>query len=229
MSQRILLVEDSKELSLIMQAYLEDKGLTVTLAESIDSAVEALTTKAFDLMILDINLPDGDGLGFLEDFRRDSNLPVIFASARSSETDRVEGFVRGGDDYISKPFSLEELYMRVSALLRRSSPSTDAVITLGNFVLDKNTELIKHYDETLNLSPKEYSLLAYMLERPNTLLTKDELLQAVWGTYSEVEPSTLTVHIRWLREKIEDNPAEAKIITTVWGKGYQFNYEAEDN
>ncbi len=229
MRRKILLVEDTPELNDIIAIYLEEEGFAVHSAYSIEDTVQALSKEAFDLLILDINLPDGDGLNFLEDLRKTSTVPVIFASARTSETDRIRGFQRGGDDYLPKPFSLEELSVRVRALLRRTYGPEQGELRCGHLRLCDHSSSVFVHGEEKALSPKEFSLLRYFMENPNRILGKELLMDAVWGSYSEVEPSTLPVHIRWLREKIEEDPAKPEILKTVWAKGYKFVCEEESH
>ncbi|MGI6580440.1 MAG: response regulator transcription factor [Saccharofermentanales bacterium] len=229
MRRKLLLVEDTPELNDIIAIYLEEEGFAVHCAYSIEDTVQAMSKEAFDLIILDINLPDGDGLNFLEDLRKISSVPVIFASARTSETDRILGFQRGGDDYLPKPFSLEELSLRIRALLRRTYGREQGEIRCGHLRLSENTSSVYVDDKERALSPKEYTLLRYFMENPNRILGKELLMDAVWGTYTEVESSTLAVHIRWLREKIERDPANPEILKTVWAKGYKFVCEEESH
>jgi DNA-binding response OmpR family regulator len=227
MRRKILLVEDTPELNDIIALYLEEEGFAVQCAYSIEDTVQALSKEAFDLIILDINLPDGDGLLFLEDLRQTSTVPVIFASARTSQTDRIRGFQQGGDDYLPKPYSLEELTLRVRALLRRTYGPEQGEIRCGHLRLSEHASSVFVHDEEKALSPKEFALLRYFMENPNRILGKERLMDAVWGTYTEVEPSTLAVHIRWLREKIEQDPAKPEMLKTVWAKGYKFVCEEE--
>lgn len=227
MRKRILLIEDNAELSEIITAYLEREGLSVNPVYDLESAVDFLSRQAVDLIILDINLPDGDGLNFLRELRRDSKIPVIFASARTSESDRVQGFHLGGDDYLPKPYSLTELYLRVKALLRRSYGEAEELLVCGDIKLDVAGGEAYLGGDNLKLSPKEFDLLYYFMKNPNKILSKEELINSVWGTYSDVEQSTLTVHVRWLREKMEKDPAHPEILLTVWGKGYKFVCEKE--
>jgi DNA-binding response OmpR family regulator len=229
MRRKILLVEDTPELTDVIAMYLEEEGFSVHCAYSLDDTVQAMSKEAFDLIILDINLPDGDGLLFLEELRETSAVPVIFASARTSQTDRIRGFQLGGDDYLPKPYSLEELALRVRALLRRTYGSDQGEICCGHLRLCENAGSVFVYDEEKALSPKEFALLRYFMENPNQILGKELLMDAVWGTYTEVEPSTLAVHIRWLREKIEQDPANPQILKTVWAKGYKFVCEEESH
>ena len=151
-----------------------------------------------------------------------SNVPVIFASARTSETDRITGFDIGGDDYLPKPYSMKELLSRINALLRRSYGSTDKerIVTFGDVSVNITSRTVTRKGKAVNLSLREFDLLAYLCEHKNEAISKNKLINEVWGAFSTVEPSTLTVHIRWLREKLEQDPASPVYIKTVWGVGY---------
>lgn len=227
MRNRILLIEDNIELNEVIVDYLTNEGLDVFCVSTLKAAINKLSEQAFDLIILDINLPDGDGRGFLREFREVSSVPVIFASARGNENDRILGFTSGGDDYLPKPYSLAELAVRVKALLRRSYGKSEAVLVRSGIVLDTGKGLVTVHGEEIKLSPKELDLLHYFMLYPNRVLSKEMLINAVWGAYSEVEQATLAVHVRWLREKIEPDPSRPQILETVWGRGYRFVCQEE--
>ena len=149
-------------------------------------------------------------------------MPVIFASARTDVTDRITGFDIGGDDYLPKPYSMKELLSRVNALIRRSYGFSDEerIISFENITVNITSRTVTRDSQAVSLSLREFDLLAYLCEHKNTAVPKEKLLSEVWGAFSSAEPSTLTVHIRWLREKLEENPAFPKYIKTVFKVGY---------
>ena len=222
MKREILIIDDDVDIAMIITDMLTDKGFGVTHAASSEEAFEILTNKSFHLIILDINLPDAIGFEVCRELRKVSEIPVIFASARTSETDRITGFDIGGDDYIPKPFSMKELLAHINALLRRTYgfSGDEKTISFGDITVDIGSRTVTKNGNIVNLSLREFDLLAFLCTHPNTALTKDKLLCEVWGAFSEVEPKTLAVHIRWLREKLEDDPAEPKFIKTVYKVGY---------
>ena len=181
-----------------------------------------LSSRTYHLILLDINLPDATGLELCSELRKASQIPVIFASARTSETDRITGFDTGGDDYLPKPYSMKELLARVNALIRRTYglDRQEKTVSFGAVNVNITARSVTKNGAAVSLSLREFDLLAYLCENKNTAIPKDKLIAAVWGAFSEVESSTLTVHIRWLREKREDNPAEPKHIKTVYKVSY---------
>lgn len=221
-NEHILIIDDDEDLSFIISEMLENYGYQVTTAANSEEAFNLLTANHYELILLDINLPDATGFEICKELRTVSTVPVIFASARTSETDRITGFDIGGDDYLPKPYSMKELLSRVNALIRRTYgfQEKEEVITFGNISVNITARTVLKNRNSISLSLKEFDLLACLLKHANTALSKERLISEVWGTFSEVEVSTLTVHIRWLREKLEDNPAEPKFIKTVWGVGY---------
>lgn len=220
--KHILIIDDDTDLSLILSDMLEQYGYKVTCAADSEQAFELLAGSVFHLILLDINLPDTTGFELCRELRRVSTVPVIFASARTSETDRITGFDLGGDDYLPKPYSMKELLSRVNALMRRTYGFTEEeqVVSFGNIQVNITARTVRKNGFPLTLSLREFDLLAYLCRHPKVALSKERLLQEVWGAFSMVEASTLTVHIRWLRERLEDNPAEPRYIKTVWGVGY---------
>lgn len=220
--KQILIIDDDTDLSLILSDMLESYGYKVTCAAHSEQAFELLASSVFHLILLDINLPGTTGLELCRELRRVSTIPVIFASARTSETDRITGFDLGGDDYLPKPYSMKELLSRVNALMRRTYgfQQEEQIVTFGNISVNITARSVHKNNISISLSLREFDLLAYLCKHPNVALPKERLLQEVWGAFSMVEASTLTVHIRWLREKLEDNPAEPQYIKTVWGIGY---------
>ena len=167
-------------------------------------------------------MPGETGLEFCRELRKMSSKPVIFISANDSEDDRIKGLNIGGDDYMGKPFSLKELLSRVNSLMRRTyGIGYDAVsISIGDIVINPVTRTVLKKDKEIKLSLKEFDVLLYLAKHKNSVVKKDTLFNEVWGMFCEYEASTVSVHIRWLREKLEDDPSKPEYIKTVWGVGY---------
>lgn len=218
----ILVVDDDKDLAMITRDMLEDYGYKVGMASSAEEAYDCLADAQYKLILLDINLPRETGFEFCREVRKNSTIPVIFASARTSENDRIKGLDIGADDYLPKPYSLNELLSRINANIRRAYGFTKEKqsIKFGDITVDITSRVVMKDEKPLKFSLKEFDLLVYLAEHKNIAVKKEELLYQVWGTFSEVEMSTVAVHIRWLREKLEKDPSKPKLIQTVWGIGY---------
>lgn len=227
----ILIVDDDKDLSFIISEMLESYGYKVTCADSGERAFELLRENTFHLILLDINLPDETGFELCGELRKVSAVPVIFASARTSETDRITGFDIGGDDYLPKPYSMKELLSRVNALIRRSYgfDKEEKTVAFGDIKVNITARTVTKSGKAVSLSLREFDLLSYLCQNVNKAVSKDKLLSEVWGAFSEVEPSTLAVHIRWLREKLENDPANPEFIVTVFKVGYMLKNGEIDN
>ena len=224
MKKKILIIEDDKDLADVTRDMLENYGYEVTLAKNCDEAFALLIHEKFQLLLMDINLPDGSGFEVCKEFRKVSKVPVIFASARTSEDDKIRGFDMGGDDYLAKPYSLRELLARVNALMRRSygMEKDMPVYEFNGIKVDAGMRTVERNGKEIKLALREFDLLAYLCAHQNQVIRKEELLHEVWGAFSEAEIATVAVHIRWLREKLEEDPANPRMIKTVWGVGYQF-------
>ncbi len=220
MNYKVLLVDDDKDLSFIISETISKYGYITTPAYNEEMAYELLEKNTYDVIILDINLPDSTGFEICKEIRKNSNVPIIFASARSSITDKVDSLDMGGDFYLSKPYSMKELIATLNALIRRCYNKEEAIIEFDNFKINVDSRQLYKNNKLIQLSLKEFDLFLYMVNNKNKALSKDQLLSDVWGTFSTVELQTLTVHIRWLREKLEDDPANPKYIKTVRGVGY---------
>lgn len=220
--RRILIVDDDETLSDITADMLMAYKYEVERCFSADEAFEILTDKRFDLIILDINLPDGTGFSVCQELRNASDVPVIFASARTSVDDRITGFEMGGDDYIPKPYSMKELLARVNAIIKRTygTEDEDEIFGFGDVEVNVSSRSVTKAGKAVSLSLKEFDLLAYLCRNMGEAVQKDKLISEVWGAFSEVDASTLTVHIRWLREKLEDDPSKPLHIKTVFKVGY---------
>lgn len=218
----ILIIDDDEDLSFIISEMLESYGYNVSCTQDSAQAFELLSRKTYHLILLDINLPNETGFDICKELRRVSTVPVIFASARTSETDRITGFDIGGDDYLPKPYSMKELLSRVNALIRRTYgfSEEERIVNFGKVTVNISARTVTKKGKALSLSLREFDLLAYMCDHKNVAIPKERLMSEVWGPFSMVEPSTLTVHIRWLREKLEDNPSEPTYIKTVFKLGY---------
>ncbi len=229
MKKHILIVDDDMDLSFIIGEMLESYGYAIAYARDREEAFSHLTNKSYHLILLDINLPDATGFEICAELRRVSTVPILFASARTSENDRITGLDLGGDDYLPKPYSLKELLSRVNALMRRTYgfSEREKEVGFGAITVNPGARTVMKDGISLSLSLREFDLLAYLCKKPNIAISKDELISEVWGPFSEVEPSTLTVHIRWLREKLEEDPATPRFIKTVRGIGYLLEAENE--
>jgi DNA-binding response OmpR family regulator len=224
---RVLVVEDDRTVAEVVTRYLEREGFAV---ESVGDGFEALAradAQLPDLVVLDIMLPGLDGLEVCRRLRSRAPIPVVMLTARGSEEDRVLGLDLGADDYVSKPFSPRELTARVKAVLRRAGSPLGEVDQAGTveyegLQIDLGAREARVRGELVTLTAREFELLAYLARRPRQVFRRDELLEHVWG-YTYGDTSTVTVHIRRLREKIEDDPSEPRRITTVWGVGYRFD------
>ncbi len=225
--KEILIIDDDTDLSFIISEMLESYNYSVTTAVSGEEAFDLLSKHTYHLILLDINLPDTTGLELCKELRRVSQIPVIFASARTSESDRITGFDIGGDDYLPKPYSMKELLSRVNALIRRTYGFSvqEKIVSFGSISVNITARSVTKDGIPVSLSLREFDLLAYLCEHMNNAVAKEKLLSEVWGAFSTVEPSTLTVHIRWLREKLEENPAQPKYIKTVYKVGYMLEVQ----
>ena len=222
MAKRVLIVDDDQAMADIIEDILIEYGYEPSKAHALEAAYELLSRQAVELIILDINLPDGTGFEFCKDLRKYSNVPIIFASARTMEDDRIKSYDIGGDDFLSKPYSLKELVSHVNALFRRTYnfTSEEKVTTFGDICVNSTLRTVTKGGAQVTLSLREFDLLDYLINNKNVAVNKEKLLSEVWGAYNVVEPSTLTVHIRWLREKLEDDPSSPKYLITVRGVGY---------
>jgi DNA-binding response OmpR family regulator len=225
-SQRVLVVDDEPRVREVVVAYLEREGFRVTDVSSVESARAVMEDADPDLVILDVMLPAESGLDLLADLRRTRDTPVILLTSRSEETDRVLGLELGADDYVTKPFSPRELVARVRSVLRRAAPSHEpsaSQITYDGISLDHATRDVRVSDEPVDLTAKEFDLLFFLASNPRQVFSRNQLLEQVWDSSSEwQDPATVTVHIRRIRTKIEDDPKEPRWLTTVWGVGYRF-------
>ncbi len=224
--KRILIIDDDPDLSGIIADMLEDHGYCTQWAGSSQQAFDMLEQQRFHVILLDINLPDGTGFELCSSLRQVSDTPVIFASARTSESDRIQSFDIGGDDFLPKPYSMQELLSRVNALVRRVyGNQREQVFRFGDTAVDLTGRRVTRNGVPVGLSLREFDLLAYLCSHCGQAVSKDKLLAEVWGAFSSVEPSTLTVHIRWLREKLEPDPGHPIYIRTVFKVGYMLTPE----
>ncbi|MCU0501495.1 MAG: response regulator transcription factor [Anaerolineae bacterium] len=224
MSNRILIVEDDATLREMLSLNLRAAGYQVLEAGDGAAALDLARSAAPDLVLLDLMLPELDGLTVCRSLRHASDVPIMILTARSGELDKIVGLESGADDYLTKPFSLGELHARLRALLRRagSQRGTSEELRSGNVTLNLISRRATVGGADVALSPKEFSLLAELMRNQGAVLTRDLLLSRVWGQDFYGDAHTLDVHVRWLREKIEADPANPARIITVRGIGYRF-------
>ena len=229
MTPHLLLVEDDEALHRGIEFTLRQEGFQVSGARTLAEADAAVAAESFDLIVLDVQLPDGSGFDFCTRLRRTSDTPIVFLTASDSEIDIVRGLDLGGDDYITKPFRLREFLSRIQAVLRRHAssrpaPAAPGVIQSGDFVLHAAEMRVTKQGRDIPLSVTEFRLLSLLMSHPRAVLSKDQIVQHLWqdgGDY--LDDNTVAVNIRRLREKIEDEPNDPQRITTVRGAGYRWS------
>jgi two-component system phosphate regulon response regulator PhoB len=230
MPKQIAIVEDEAELASLLEYNLTRHGFETQILGGSQGTLKALENLKPDLILLDIMLPEVDGFELCRQIRQSSALartPILFLTARSDEVDRVLGLEIGGDDYMTKPFSPRELVARVKAHLRREELDSDPrVIDIGPFKLDRGARRVFHRERQLELTSTEFNLLEFFLSHPGRAYSREQLLESVWGEQRFVTPRTVDVHIRRLREQIEDEPDNPRHLTTVRGFGYRFEESA---
>ena len=229
---KILLVEDDEAINNMIKKSLIKEGYKVSNVFDGQGALDAWKNEEFKLIILDIMLPNIDGIEVMRRIRLKSMVPILMVSAKAEESDKVIGLGLGADDYLVKPFSIAELMARVKAQLRRymyynpNEDTTKNIIEYGEIKLDLNNYSIIKKGKTINLRLKEYEIIKLFFENTNKVFTKAQIFNSVWGEEYMGDDNTVMVHIRRVRNKIEDNPDEPKIIETVWGIGYRLgNYK----
>ena len=230
--KKILVVEDDLSIAELEKDYLEASNYQTDLRHTGEAGLAAALSHDYDLIILDVMLPDIDGYKVLAGIREKKETPVLLVTARVADIDKIKGFNAGADDYIVKPFSPLELTARVKAHIGRyekltglkpgAGRSINRNIAVQDLRIDVSGRQVYKKDEAIDLTNKEFDLLLFLVNNPGEVFSKERLLDKVWGENAFVENSTVTVHINRLREKIEDNPVKPQYIATVWGRGYKF-------
>ena len=222
----IYVIEDEPSIAEVVHLYLRRAGYQVTVLADGQSAMDALVQKQPDLVVLDLMLPKVDGLTITRWLRDRSDVPIIMLTARRDEADRIAGLEMGADDYVVKPFSPQELVSRVRAVLRRthgnSEEASEHPLVFDTLRIDPQTRLVTALGQEISLTAKEFDMLWLLARHPRQVFTRDQLLERVWGISDFIDPGTVTVHVRRLREKMEADPSNPEHILTVWGVGYKF-------
>jgi DNA-binding response OmpR family regulator len=225
MSTTVLVVDDEPIVREVVVSYLRREGYRTLEAGDGDSARRLLEKEPPNLVVLDLMLPGTDGLELCRWIRARSELPVIMLTARGDEADRIVGLELGADDYVTKPFSPRELAARVRTVLRRTAPDIPRAerLSFDGLDIDARTREVTRNSELLKLTAKEFDLLWFMANHARQVFSRDQLMDRVWGYEAALDTGTVTVHIRRLREKIEDEPSRPRFLQTVWGVGYRFD------
>jgi len=227
MTKRVLIIEDETTLALLLQERLEKEGYSVATCRDGEKGLAQALRGGFDLLILDIKLPRRNGFELCRELRRHCvNVPVLMLTARGEVKDRVKGLKIGADDYLAKPFDVAELLARMEALLRRASNTPpqliDSIFCFGDVIVDLNKEEVLRDGTPLELTAKEFGLLRYFLSKPNERISRQVLLEQVWGYNRLLQTRTVDLHVAQLRQKVEANPKEPRHILTVFRSGYRF-------
>jgi DNA-binding response OmpR family regulator len=220
----VLVVDDEPIVREVVVRYLQREGYRTLEAGDGERARELLERDPPNLVVLDVMLPGLDGLSLCRWIRGRSEVPVILLTARGEEADRIVGLELGADDYVTKPFSPRELAARVRTVLRRALPAPlgEARLSLGDLEIDAGTREVTKGGEPLRLTAREFDLLWFLASNRRRVFSRDQLMDRVWGYEAALDTGTVTVHVRRLREKIEDDPSRPKLLETVWGVGYRF-------
>lgn len=216
----ILVVEDNKELAVLLCDFLRAEGYVVSVANTGEKALELFNKYGAQMLLLDIMLPGTDGFAVCSEIRKDNNVPILILSAKSDKDDKLKGINIGADDYIDKPFDMDILIAKIKGIFKRMYGKDE--ICDGDLLINKINKTVYRNNLLLDMTLKEYELLLMLVENKGKVLKKEYLFNKIWGYDSFSEMQTLTVHIKWLREKIEINPKEPERILTVWGVGYKF-------
>jgi DNA-binding response OmpR family regulator len=225
----IMIVDDKLNTLRLLTEYLNENGFRTVTASNGREALFVARREKPDLVLLDIMMPEMDGLEFMRHFRRERQTPVIMLTARVEETDKVIGLELGADDYVTKPFGMAELVARVRAVLRRAAEPTPAadLLRVGDVTLDRSTHLVRVQERKVELTPSEFDLLTVLMSVPGQVFTRAQLLERLKGDLFENVERTVDVHIRNLRAKLEPEPANPRYILTVFGVGYRFASEED--
>ena len=220
----VLVVDDEPTIREVVVSYLEREGYRTLEAADGRRARELIESDSPSLVVLDLMLPGTDGLALCRWIRARSSVPVIMLTARSEEADRIVGLEVGADDYVTKPFSPRELTARVRTVLRRSAPESGrpGLLEFGPISVDGEARDVRKGEVRLKLTVKEFDLLWFLASHPGRVFSREQLMNRVWGYSSAFDTGTVTVHVRRLREKLEDNPSHPRHLETVWGAGYRF-------
>ncbi|MDF2720969.1 MAG: DNA-binding response regulator [Paenibacillus sp.] len=233
MSERVLVADDETNITDVCRRYLEREGYHVITARDGLEALELWSSKKPDLIVLDLMMPRKDGWEVCEEIRQTEDVPVIMLTARGEEQDRLMGLTLGADDYLTKPFSPRELVLRVRAILRRvrhtqpaQDTSSEQMIRYEDFTIHVGKRRVEVCGQAIELTVTEFEMLYLLASHPDQVFSRSQILNKLWDFSYEGDTTTVTVHIRRLREKIEPNPSEPRYIKTVWGIGYKFAGEA---
>jgi len=221
LAMKILVVEDEKRIANFVRKGLEEQGFVVDCSADGDEAYALATTQHYDAIVLDIMLPGRDGLSILQNLRKQSNaVPVLLLTARTELGERVEGLNLGADDYMTKPFYVEELVARIHALTRRSAGERLSILQAGDLTMNLITREVKVGDTPVRLTAREFNLLEYLMRSPGRVLTRTQILEHVWGFDFDIGTNLIDVHIQRMRKKL--GPSAASLVETVRGVGYRF-------
>lgn len=217
----VLIVEDNREMARLLCDFLAREGFSCYHAQSGEDGVAFAAREGARIALLDLMLPGMDGFEVCRLLRERANLPILMLSARTAKEDKLTGLLSGADDYIEKPFDVDILLAKVRSVYRRNYEQRE-LLTDGNLEMDTAARIVRRDGEVVPLTVKEYDLLLHLLRNRDITMRKEQLFDEIWGADSFSEPATLTVHIKWLRQKLEEDPKNPRRIVTVWGVGYRW-------
>lgn len=223
---RILMIDDDHEVLEINRKFFEENNCIVEITDKAKDGIKLVKSFKPDCILLDVMMPELDGLTLCREIRTITSVPVLFLSGKVSESDKIEGFEAGGDDYIEKPYSLREVYARIQVHVRRHSSGKNTqnskmTITINSFTINLESHKLFHNDEEIIISNKEYDLMLFLAQNPNKLITFEEIGMKLWGSYIETDRRNVMVNVSRLRKKIESQTGVDNLIETVWSKGYK--------
>lgn len=224
--KKILIIEDDKSIAELERDYLEAEGFSCAIARDGSDGLKTAASESWDLIILDLMLPGADGFSICRSLRNDTDIPILMVSARKEDIDKIRGLGVGADDFVTKPFSPGELTARVKAHMSRyerlkGAPPKSRTVSIRGLSVDPDTHTVTRHDGDISLTVKEFEILHMLMSDADRVFSKEQIFDRIWGeSYGDL--STVTVHVRKLREKIEEDPSKPKYIETVWGVGYRF-------